>query len=501
MCSSRCSSASERPSCPLGGMTAWSASIVSVSCVDERARSPSRDRRRTASGATSVVGSPPSVDDLLDQVARVVDLLAREAAELEGERLELEAGEAAGGEGVGERGAVLQGRAALSASIDGLLVHGVAVGHAAPSTRSMRVSFRPWSAKGAFDGGAWRAVRRCCSSFGRFEPPRSETRGRARRCPLDHAAARRPEAATSSYVHYRARRRASGGHDRLPRRRARRGGRPPAPTRSPAALGALRDTYDIVFFDQRGTGALLAAALLGRRARPLRSRRRRHAEAARASTACATSSAPTRRFFSTYETALDLEDLRASPRRARRSSRSASPTAARWPASTRGASRTASQALVLDSTSPIEGVDASARLPQLALPRVLREVCFPPGCERMPRRPAARLDRVARTVRERPCLRPHGAAPRPRCRPLRADPRVGHRPAAAHRAAGGAPGRGARRRGAAAAAARATREARAARRAASTRSASWPPTCIEGRLPWAPDSDPAAAAGAARRAR
>jgi hypothetical protein len=35
---------------------------------------------------------------------------------------------------------------------------------------------------------------------------------------------------------------------------------------------------------------------------------------------------------------------------------------------------------VLDSTSPIEGVDLLGRLPQLALPRVLRELCFPPAC-------------------------------------------------------------------------------------------------------------------------
>src|SRR6185503_19676910 len=36
--------------------------------------------------------------------------------------------------------------------------------------------------------------------------------------------------------------------------------------------------------------------------------------------------------------------------------------------------------VVLDSPEPIEGADALDSLRQLALPRVLREVCWPPSC-------------------------------------------------------------------------------------------------------------------------
>jgi pimeloyl-ACP methyl ester carboxylesterase len=146
-------------------------------------------------------------------------------------------------------------------------------------------------------------------------------------------------------------------------------------------LAPLRNRYDIVVFDQRGTGVSSPLRCSVARAGQLRiPAGATPAETARVVNRCATEIGTDRQFFSTYETAMDIEDLRAFlgvpkiiPLGVSYGGQVAGEYARRYP------ERVA--ALVLDSTSPIEGVDALARLPQLALPRVLREVCFPPGCE------------------------------------------------------------------------------------------------------------------------
>lgn len=166
------------------------------------------------------------------------------------------------------------------------------------------------------------------------------------------------------------------------------------------ALAPLRNRYDIVVFDQRGTGVSSPLRCSVARRGILRiPSNATAAQTARIVNRCATEIGTDRQFFSTYETALDIEDLRAFlgvekiiPLGVSYGGQVAGEYARRYP------NRVA--ALVLDSTSPIEGVDALAKLPQLALPRVLREVCFPPGCraflddpENLLRRSVARLSR------------------------------------------------------------------------------------------------------------
>jgi pimeloyl-ACP methyl ester carboxylesterase len=121
--------------------------------------------------------------------------------------------------------------------------------------------------------------------------------------------------------------------------------------------------------------------------------------AAEAVAQCAAELGDARRFYSTYETVLDLENLREQlgagkliPLGISYGGQVAGEYARRYPDRV--------QALVLDSSSPVEGVDALAALPSLALGRVLREVCFPPGCERLLGRPqellAAAVARLSR---------------------------------------------------------------------------------------------------------
>jgi len=167
-------------------------------------------------------------------------------------------------------------------------------------------------------------------------------------------------------------------------------------------LRALRDRYDMVFVDQRGTGesgplrcstAPRGVLRIDDDATP--------EQAAAAVARCSNELAGARRLYSTYETALDLENLRQVlnvpkiiPLGVSYGGQVAGEYARRFP------DRVA--AMVLDSTSPIEGVDALGRLPQLALPRVLREVCFPPGCARLLGDPQALLARAVARLRRGP---------------------------------------------------------------------------------------------------
>jgi pimeloyl-ACP methyl ester carboxylesterase len=148
-------------------------------------------------------------------------------------------------------------------------------------------------------------------------------------------------------------------------------------------LRALRRRYDLVFLDQRGTGgsgplrcstAPKGVFRVDDDADP--------AAIAAAAAKCANELGARRAFYTTYETALDVENLREHlgvaqivPLGVSYGGQVAGEYARRYAAHT--------QAVVLDSTGPIEGGDLLSALPQLALPRVLRETCFPPGCERL----------------------------------------------------------------------------------------------------------------------
>src|SRR3954451_12346142 len=59
--------------------------------------------------------------------------------------------------------------------------------------------------------------------------------------------------------------------------------------------------------------------------------------------------------------------------------------------------------MVLDSPQPIEGPDALETLRELALPRVLREVCWPPSCRGfLAANPVAALAALADKLRSKP---------------------------------------------------------------------------------------------------
>ena len=156
-------------------------------------------------------------------------------------------------------------------------------------------------------------------------------------------------------------------------------------------LRRVRRAFDVVFVDQRGTGrsAPLSCSTMSRgRLRmagsPLSER---FVAAVRA---CGEELGDRRRFFTTYETVRDLEAVRRElglerivPLGVSYGGQIAGEYARRFPERV--------QAMVLDATSPLEGLDALARLPRLALRRVLRELCFPPGCDELGGDPVLQL--------------------------------------------------------------------------------------------------------------
>jgi pimeloyl-ACP methyl ester carboxylesterase len=162
-------------------------------------------------------------------------------------------------------------------------------------------------------------------------------------------------------------------------------------------LRPLRRSYEIIVVDQRGAG----------RSSPLScpSLRRvkgdaKIVEVAEAVGRCGQRLGAARRFFSTYETVLDVEDLRAGlgigriiPLGVSYGGQVAGEYARRFPARV--------QAVILDSSSPVEGADMLGRLPQLALPRVLTELCFTPDCERIVGDPKVMLARAVEVIGDR----------------------------------------------------------------------------------------------------
>ncbi|HEX8082812.1 MAG TPA: alpha/beta hydrolase [Solirubrobacteraceae bacterium] len=163
-------------------------------------------------------------------------------------------------------------------------------------------------------------------------------------------------------------------------------------------LSELRRGHDIVFVDERGSG----------RSSPLRcpslSDEDGDVPTPEAAARCGEELGDARRFYSTYATALDLEALRQRlgveriiPFGVSSGGQVAGEYARRFPERV--------QALILDSPSPIEGPDLLGRLPQLALPRVLRELCYTPGCERILGDPQRILARAVEVLGEHPLRR------------------------------------------------------------------------------------------------
>ncbi|WP_205698002.1 alpha/beta fold hydrolase [Conexibacter sp. SYSU D00693] len=157
-----------------------------------------------------------------------------------------------------------------------------------------------------------------------------------------------------------------------------------------APFAPLREGFDLVFYDPRGTGAssplLCSTAPKGVFGQPGDS----VAETAARTNRCGEDLGRRRAAFTTYQETLDVEALRAALGDERivitggsYGAQVAGEYARRFPART--------QAVVLDSPSPIEGLDAMNLLPSRAAARVLREVCFPPGCITAPETAMAQL--------------------------------------------------------------------------------------------------------------
>ena len=138
-------------------------------------------------------------------------------------------------------------------------------------------------------------------------------------------------------------------------------------------LDDVRDRYDVVTVDQRGTGGSGAV------------------KCGNGATECANALGARRPFYNTPETAHDLEDLRRALGVEKLTllgisygAKVAGEYARRYPAQTAG--------LILDSPAPVDGLDGYDQLRTLGTPRVLREVCFPGLCHATVRDPEAALE-------------------------------------------------------------------------------------------------------------
>ncbi|MDQ3739521.1 MAG: alpha/beta hydrolase, partial [Actinomycetota bacterium] len=245
-------------------------------------------------------------------------------------------------------------------------------------------------------------------------------------------------------------------------------------------LPGLRRSHDVVFVDERGAG----------RSSPLRcsslSDSGGDPPTPEAAARCGEELGDARRFYSTHQTVLDLEDLRARlgveriiPFGVASGGQVAGEYAWRFPDRV--------QAMILDSPSPIEGPDVLGRLPQLALPRVLDELCSTPGCARVFGDPRRILARAVEVLGERPL---RGAGP----------PEGSIGPEELYALVRKADSEELIRKDLLAALQAAThRDAAPLVRLIDWATGSWEidyprflaTTCMEGQLPWAPESDPA----------
>ena len=133
-------------------------------------------------------------------------------------------------------------------------------------------------------------------------------------------------------------------------------------------LISVTDAYDLVVPDMRGTGDSSALDC-------------RAVDTPAEVAACGNALGARRPFLSTAETAEDLENLRVALGVDKLTlygvsygTKVAAEYARRFPDHT--------AAVILDSAVPVDGLDATAELPQLAVARMLREVCHPAACRR-----------------------------------------------------------------------------------------------------------------------
>src|SRR3954452_3464644 len=134
-------------------------------------------------------------------------------------------------------------------------------------------------------------------------------------------------------------------------------------------LAGVRRTHDLLLVDQRGTG------LSGE----LRCPGLATSESVRAVTRCGESLGSARAFYTARDDAYDLDAIRAAVGVEKMSVLGISSGGRVAGVYARLFGDHLSR-LVLDSPEPVEGADALMTLRQLALPRVLREVCWPPSC-------------------------------------------------------------------------------------------------------------------------
>ncbi|HWT92049.1 MAG TPA: alpha/beta fold hydrolase [Solirubrobacteraceae bacterium] len=172
---------------------------------------------------------------------------------------------------------------------------------------------------------------------------------------------------------------------------------------APTLAEGLQDVapgYDLVFSDPRGTGtsAPLRCAALPGSTLPVTAS---IDEAGKKAAQCGAELGARRAHFSTYAQSRDIDAIRAAlgvdkiiPFGVSYGGQVAGDYARRYPQRT--------QAVILDSPSPVEAIDAMAKLPTLAIPRVLRETCFPPGCQAIFGDPAELLATVVTALREKP---------------------------------------------------------------------------------------------------
>jgi pimeloyl-ACP methyl ester carboxylesterase len=150
-------------------------------------------------------------------------------------------------------------------------------------------------------------------------------------------------------------------------------------------LEPLRESYDIVTVDQRGTGQSGAVEC--------------KLDGEQDVAACADKLGPARAYMSTPETAKDLENLRVALGVDKLTllgvsygTKVAGEYARRYPAQTAG--------LVLDSPVAVDGLDGDDQLRLLGAPRVLREVCFPGPCSATVSDPEAALAAAAERLQD-----------------------------------------------------------------------------------------------------
>jgi pimeloyl-ACP methyl ester carboxylesterase len=150
-------------------------------------------------------------------------------------------------------------------------------------------------------------------------------------------------------------------------------------------LEDVRDSYDIVAVDQRGTGASGAVSC--------------ELDDDLDATACANALGERRPYYNTPQTSHDLERLRTALGVDKLTllgvsygAKVAGDYARRYPAHT--------AALILDSPTPVDGLDGYDQLRALGTPRVLREVCFPGLCHQTVRDPEAALAAAAERLHD-----------------------------------------------------------------------------------------------------